>query len=235
MEAKIVISTKKFGLILSFVLLIIGTLHIVATYGLTHFELSSSYKELASRFDMNQEVSVPTWFEQMLLFVVAVISGLIGLARRTNNLKYYKHWLGLGVIFTFLSLDEGSSLHELFTIASKNTFGENGIFSTFLYYGWVVVGALVFLIVSLAYLKFWLHLPIKTRVLFFISAIIYVSGAIGVEIISGLDFARNGYNFTYAIMNLIEEMMEGIGAIFFIYTISDYAKNQDIKSLVSFK
>lgn len=76
------------------------------------------------------------------------------------------------------------------------------------------------LIFVLAYLGFLTHLPTKTRRLFFFAGTLYITGALGVELISGYYADSYGMqNLTYATLTAIEESLEMFGVIVFIYTL----------------
>ena len=93
----------------------------------------------------------------------------------------------------------------------------------FLYYSWVVVGIPLILIFVLLYLKFLVHLPRKTRLLFLVAGTIFVSGAIGTEMFAGRYHEIYGKeNMTYAIITALEEFCEMFGIVVFIYALLSY-------------
>ena len=68
-----------------------------------------------------------------------------------------------------------------------------------------------------------MHLPTKTRRLFVVAAIVYIVGVIGTELIAGWYvelYGRN--NLTYSFLAMLEETLEMIGIIVFIYALLDY-------------
>lgn len=68
-------------------------------------------------------------------------------------------------------------------------------------------------------------------ILFFISGATFVSGAIGLESISGRHFELYGMNnITISYLNTCEEMHEMLGAVIFIYALLTYIVSQ-FKSL----
>jgi hypothetical protein len=60
--------------------------------------------------NFDSEKSIPTWWSFLLLIAVALIVLLNGLAE--PNRKWKPHWLLLGAIFVFLSIDEFAGIHE---------------------------------------------------------------------------------------------------------------------------
>ena len=74
-----------------------------------------------------------------------------------------------------------------------------------------------------AYAKFLLDLPSRTRVLFISSGILFVTGAIGFELIGGWYADKHGTgNITYALITTCEELLEMLGIALFIYTLLKY-------------
>jgi hypothetical protein len=89
-----------------------------------------------------------------------------------------RHWLGLGIVFSFLSLDELVSIHELLTKPTWRIVHGGEIL-----YGvaWAIPYALVCIPLGFAYLRFWLRLPVRTRALIALAAVVFVGGAVVVE------------------------------------------------------
>jgi hypothetical protein len=87
-----------------------------------------------------------------------------------------------------------------------------------------VPGALFVLCVAAVYLPFLARLPARTRNLFFLAGFVYVSGAIGFEMISGRHAALYGdNNLTYKLLAHVEESLEMAGLVALLYALLDYA------------
>jgi len=89
-------------------------------------------------------------------------------------------------------------------------------------------------VTGLAYLKFLLHLPRKTRDLFLLAGSIYVGGALGMEMVCGYYADAVGQrNLIYGLMASVEEILEMVGVIVFIYAllsyIGSYLENIDLR------
>jgi hypothetical protein len=96
-------------------------------------------------------------------------------------------------------------------------------------YGWVIPYAIFPLLIGLYYLQFLVALPIKTKRLFIIAGCIYVTGALGLEVLE-VEFLNNGLMFRACI--LIEESFEIIGVIVFISALLDHLlKNKNSISI----
>ena len=69
------------------------------------------------------------------------------------------------------------------------------------------------------------HLPPATRRLFVLAAILYIGGAIGIEMIGGQHASLYGeQNLEYAIITALEELLEMLGTVVFIYGLLSYMK-----------
>jgi hypothetical protein len=128
----------------------------------------------------------------------------------------------LAAIFLYLSVDEAASFHENlgFTglTATLKSLGDfHGLLSS-----WVMVGAIFVLIVAVAYLRFLAALPVRTHFLFIIAGALYVGGALGVEILGYryvFFFGEPNVNFTYFMFVAIEEGLEMLGVVVFLYAL----------------
>jgi len=89
---------------------------------------------------------------------------------------------------------------------------------------WIIPGSVTVLIFGLLFLRFVLNLPQKTRYLFIIAGVIFVMGAIGFEYVAR-EYWERGYSLrsmTYAAISTVEEFLEMIGVVIFIYALIDY-------------
>ncbi|PLZ05266.1 hypothetical protein [Fischerella thermalis] len=118
-----------------------------------------------------------------------------------------------------MSFDEIVSIHEILVLPLRNALNAGG----FLYFSWVIVGAVFVLLFLLLFWRFIISLPKKTRRLFFIAGIIYVASSIGTEMVDG--YYANCYtqtNMIYALITTVEEVLEMMGIIVFIYALLSY-------------
>lgn len=176
-----------------------------------------SAEVLIGRFDLNGEGNIPAWFSAMLLFLTGLTLLCIG---RQDGTSWRGHWMALGTIFILLSLDENASLHERTIKPLRDQLQTSGIF----YFAWLIP-ALIFVAGVLIFcLPFLLKLPRKTAILFVVAGAIYLSGAVGMEMISGVWVEKHDEtNLTSAILSAVEETLELAGTILFLYANLDYA------------
>lgn len=177
---------------------------------------------LMQGFYVDLEANVPTYFNTIILFIPALLLGMIAAWKYSIKDKFKIHWAGLAFIFLYLSMDEAAVLHEKLIKPMRSMVNFEGYGGLF-YFAWVIPGIAVVLLFMLAYLQFFLHLENKFKFLFFISLAIYVSGIIGGEMLSGHFAGTIGFkNFTYAMFTSLEESLEWIGCSLTIYSLLLY-------------
>ena len=95
------------------------------------------------------------------------------------------------------------------------------------YFAWVVPAAILLFIFAALFARFALALPYKTRGLFGLAAVIYVGGALGIEMIGAAQASANGTNnLSYALVTIVEESLEMVGLVTFFYALADYIRSQ---------
>jgi hypothetical protein len=126
-------------------------------------------------------------------------------------------------LFFVLAIDEAVMIHEMVdtAMAGINPFDQ-------LYFPWVIVGAIFALVVGLAFMRFLLTLPPRTRFLMIFSGLVFVGGAVGMEVIAGFVFAAAenelaaARSVSHVIAQAIEEAMEMAGVAIFFCALLDY-------------
>ena len=182
---------------------------------------------ISQYFYLDGEANIPTLYSSILLLTSSFL--LFFISKATNTKKYEMFsWIGLSLIFSFLAIDEFAMIHEgageLFAVYFNTDQIDNIVpFSL----GWTLPVSIILIFLTFIYWSFIFNLPKKTRFLFCLSAIIFVSGAIGFEII-GLNIESDVIsNVPYVLFLLIEiinieELFEMIGVSLFIFSLLDY-------------
>lgn len=171
-------------------------------------------------FDMDTEYNVPAYFSTVIILFAAFLLNTIATFKKKNGESYAIHWRILAIIFVYLSMDEMIGIHELSSRPAHKFFGGGWLLY---YYGWVIPGSILVIIFAILYFRFLLHLPPKSKLLFSIAGVLYVGGAIGMELVSNhYDTLYGVENFTYHMIVTIEETLEMAGIILFIYALLNY-------------
>jgi hypothetical protein len=142
----------------------------------------------------------------------------VGFAHRQLQ-QEFTAWIVLAFIFLFLAIDEASSIHEQLTVVTRETLGTSG----YLFFAWVIPYGIATLLLLVLFAKFLLQLPSPTRTLFTVSGVIYLTGAIGFEMLGGHYVTQpNANEVIYSVIYTLEEVFEMSGVALFIYAILNY-------------
>lgn len=179
---------------------------------------------LMKLLDLNEERSLGTYYSVVELIACAAVLFVLGFAARRRDARWRGDglwWLGLGVLFVFLSADEGLALHEVVMFQVRKSLHTSGI----LYYAWVIPYTGLVLVVALLYVRFLFRLPREIGIRFVIAGAVYVGGALGLEMLAGYLVETRGYSecsFPLEIEYLVEETMEMLGAAYFVTSMLRY-------------
>lgn len=169
-------------------------------------------------FNLDQEGGLPAWFSSTLMLLCAVLMLLLRFDASRVGRRDAAGWTGLGVIFLLLSLDESASLHEQLTGPLRTMLSATGIF----YFAWVVAGLAVVAFLSVIYLPFVLRLQRSVSRRLLLSAAIFVSGVIGMEMVGGWVVETYDHPPVYSLVMLIEETLELLGLTLLFSTMVSY-------------
>jgi hypothetical protein len=190
------------------------------------------------RLDLDRENNIPTWFSSALLATAALLLFFIARAMSDLRAPHAPYWLGLALVFLYLSVDETASLHEAAIGPIQRTLNATGA----LYAAWVIPAMVMVPIFAAIYLRFLWSLPRRTAVLFVLAGAIYVGGALGLEMVgwhhryplhapNPTDWEASK-TMTYAVINHAEEFMEMTGAIIFVYALLSYVRASRLAMVV---
>jgi hypothetical protein len=174
---------------------------------------------IVEKLELDGENNLPNWYQSSSILFCAVLLAVIATLKRLLGARYVRHWGGLALIFLMLSLDEASSLHEMLVDPLRAALHTSGSLS----YAWVIPGLLFAAGVGLAYLKFLVHLPLRTRVQMIAAGTIFLSGAVGMEMIGGK--LRDLYGLQsvqYIAETIAEEVLEMSGILLFIHALTSH-------------
>lgn len=212
------------SLIVSSLLLVHTATQAMRVYGGYEFQLG-----FQRQFNLDLENNIPSWYASCALFLCAFLLGVIGVTKQHEHAPRSRQWFGLAVIFLYLSLDEAASLHEMVIPLGRTVLNDVGVSSGYLHFAWVIFGIIAVSIVGFSYLKFLRALPRATGRLFLIAGLLYVSGALGVEMF-GAKVASQGEmdSMFYAVLVAVEEGLEMFGIVLFIYALLSYMGRREM-------
>jgi hypothetical protein len=148
-----------------------------------------------------------------------VLFGVISWAKKGQTASFSAYWATLAFLYFFLSLDEATSIHEMFSDPLREHFNTGGIF----YYGWVIIALPLSVLFLLFFWRFLRHLPLKTRRQILVAWTVFFSGAVLVEMIGGWYEGNYGANsLVYTLITTVEESLEMTGVMLLIHALLIY-------------
>jgi len=170
---------------------------------------------LVPLFSFDREMNVPTLYSAAAIILASLLLFKIALLHKKHQAAYIS-WFGLGCIFVFLAIDEATVLHENLIVPVRETLDTSGL----LFYAWVIPYGIALLVFLAIYSKFLLNLVPRTRWLFILSGSIFVTGAIGFELLGGQHAEIHGRNnLMYTVFYTCEEFLEMSGIALFNYAL----------------
>jgi len=170
-------------------------------------------------FSLNREENIPALYSTLSLLFCGLLLAIIAAGKNRKRAAYRYHWAGLAAIFIYLSMDEALSFHESSTRPLRSALNTEGA----LFYAWIIPYSIGLVLLLLIYIEFILNLPGKTRSLLLLAGIVFVAGAIGMELVAGPHDAQFGRdNPVYSLYSTIEEVLEMSGIVIFIYALLSY-------------
>jgi hypothetical protein len=193
---------------------------------------------LVPLLSLSYEHNLPTWYAVLLHASCALLLALHALSLRQRSAappaavaapgpsqepaplparspkQWSTRWILLSGLFAYISLDELIQLHEV----ASGWFDTTGV----LYFGWVIPAAALVIALGLWYLPLVRALPARTRRRFILAGVVFVSGALLMELPLGWWTERAGAdNLTYGIIDWVEETLELSGVSMFLLALLD--------------
>lgn len=226
----IYISPKKIAIFLAVVILGLTAAHIAGQYYKDFVGNDPFLLKIVDKLDLDGESNnLPNWYQSSTLLLSSFLLAIVALIKKAEQDINVRYWTFLSLTFLYLSLDEMVSIHEQLTMPFRSGLDLHGVF----FLSWVIPAIVIVGIFALAYLKFLWRLPVQSRRLFIVAGAIYVTGAVGIEMLNGkyLELheaqimsatATGQIVFNYALMTAAEEFFEMAGILIFIYALLSY-------------
>jgi hypothetical protein len=202
--------------------LIIGVIFFtIATIGINVSKYVFNYdEEWTNMLNLDREMNFPTWYSAFMLGFGSILLRIIATGKKQASDRHATDWKLLSLIFTLLAIDEVISIHEIFIIPEVS----NALnLPWFLHSMWVIPGTIFVVWFLKRYWKFSRHLPLKSQQHFIAAAGVYIGGALLMEMVgSYVAEAQGQQHLFYALITTVEEAMEMVGIIIFIYGLLYY-------------
>lgn len=150
-----------------------------------HLVLHRRVEALTQLVDLDLEANLPTFFNVALFFIGAILFYMHG---KTVTGSGRRGWYTMAGVFCFLGVDEGSQIHEKFmlvTLRLLNHGHQTQVDMGWFYYAWVLPYGIAGIALVLVLSRWLLNLDAALRLRLVISGIVYVFGAVFMEMFSG--------------------------------------------------
>jgi hypothetical protein len=212
---------KRIALILWAIALLLSILSVALKAYEWSLGVNNTYwvYQINDLLSVDQEGNIPAWYNAMLWFIATILSTIIAQFQFQQENQWRKYWAGLSLLFLYLTLDEASAIHELFTVPLREILNTGA----YLYFAWLLVGIPFALLMIAIFGLFVLALPRQTKALFILAGLIFLIGAVGIEAISANEwYLHDGPTLLYSTINAFEEFFEMTGLVILIYGLLSY-------------
>ncbi|RAP28715.1 hypothetical protein DID76_04475 [Candidatus Marinamargulisbacteria bacterium SCGC AG-414-C22] len=172
-------------------------------------------------FNTVTEKNIPTLFSTLQLIFSGILLWSIFKLKSIQESTLKTYWKALAIIFYFLAFDEWFTVHDSIGKPFATFFGNTGNL-----FGWTLLYIIIMTIFFIWSIKFLLKLPKKTALLFILSGGLFLTGAIGFEILakeavqSALHLQLTPLQIN--MIGLIEESLEMLSIFLFNVTLFNY-------------
>ncbi|WIY27729.1 hypothetical protein [Parasedimentitalea psychrophila] len=177
--------------------------------------------EIADRFILNNEASIPTVLSFLLMLTAAQLAFLAFVSvQKHHKTALNLYWLAAGLILIALAYDEAAQVHETIKAVVMREVFQN--------HGWIFVAMPVVLTVAVFFVPFLRSLPPRLAKQLIIAIAIFLSGAIVIEGIGGLYNFQMGKDLIYRSITVLEESVELVGISYLNIVLLEHAARQRI-------
>ena len=212
----------KISIILILLISFFVVMHLICYY-LTHLgfqDTDKTYNFTHALFFFDAEKTIPAWFSSCMLWTSGI--GALVISALEQDKLFKKYWFIIGLSLLYVSLDEMISLHEHGSKIVDSFIFRNIQLPDFLYFSWVIPAMVLILIFFVYLIPFFANLEKQVRILLYLSASIYLLGAVGCEMFGGYFKVNSMENF-YRLASTLEETFEMIGVVVFFHVVRSVA------------
>lgn len=182
--------------------------------------------ELSNRFDLDDEASVATWISQALFLLLSILAAVCAYVQINKPARRF--WGLIAITGLVLSIDEIAALHEYILQTIHVIFFQDASPSGFAN-AWLLVLPFIFALGSWIIWTAFRYVPKFTVLLFAVSGITFLLGAVGVDLVASI-VEREGF-LNQGLYVATEETLELIGVVLFIYASAHYLETNHSRAI----
>lgn len=180
----------------------------------------SEWLPLLEPLYVGAERSIATWFSAAQFGIAAVAAAMLARRRIGQPFGHAGAWWTMAAVLLLVSIDEVATIHERVGGRLEAWFAFDGIFR----FAWVVPGVAVALLLACLFVPFLCHLPRMIACRIIVAGIVFLSGALGMEMLGGAFISEHGdaamhESARYALIVILEELLEMLGVLILIDTL----------------
>lgn len=181
---------------------------------------------LAEKFNVNKEMNFPTLVATIELLACGALLA-VNAHFRPGSLEQVPGWWILCAIFVFLGFDENIGLHEMTSGPTSQLLQAEWVPE----YAWMIPYSVALVIAAAVLLPWFLKIERSSQIRFVVAGSIFVSGALGIEILESANFSAADpellaggekladISLRQATLTTAQECMEYVGAGYFLYAL----------------
>jgi hypothetical protein len=181
--------------------------------------------------DFDGERNIPTLFSTCLFLLNALL--FLAVAKFEHHRRERRPtWLALSLLFLFLSIDEFIGFHEHLIQPLQKLLHTSGPF----HFAWVIPYGAGVIALAARIFPFWRQQEPAIRTGFLLSAVTFVSGSLGMEMVGGLCHTRLSIPHLnpemlplYRTFYTVEELLEMSGQIILTHTLLSLLQSQQTR------
>ena len=203
---------------------VVGLLAVVALLNVANgWSIAFGADSSASRYLLLAlERNPSTWFSALLLAMAGSLALVVGRQRADATT-----WNLIAGLLWLLSLDEVASFHE--------RFGGIPVIPGVGSRGWAGAGVVLVALVAVKLVPWAAALDGRLRFTLFAGGAVFVTGAIGFEVLSGNHEVANGTDTAYWTLATIEENLEMLGALLVVRGLLDHLARSGRRFEIAFR
>lgn len=211
--------------VLVYLLIAVNVANAAAQCGMLFLDQGRS-NEIIRLFNVSNEANIPSWFNSMLLLANALLLGVIGQVHRGANSAAASGWMSLAAGFLYLSIDEAAALHENLNAPAVAMLKAMGFQAAgLLTFVWPLLAVAMLALAAAPLWRLLRRMPAWPRRRALTAGAMFLSGALGMELIGGHMFYTYGYySKGFAIASTIEEFLEMAALIVFADALLRYIR-----------
>lgn len=180
---------------------------------------------LDDAFSTDSEQSIGTVYSVLQLAVAAVAAAAVAVMAREQRRPWHRAWFGVSFCLAAVGLDEVLMLHERLNdhLLGDPTIGDRTSGEQF---PWVYPAVALCLVLGFVFLRFVLALPPKVRYTVIVSAVLFVTGAAGMEEVGGRWTDVQEFDVVSVLIINVEEFFELVAIALMLYAIALFATTE---------